>query len=513
MFVPSWYKTVDFYEVGISRTMSTVKYKQTLKRNRNSRVLCSCCKAMVVLHDFSRHLSISHNEHLPVNYKCCWCLRFTWSGKITDRVNDHRLHCLLQCMEEKHHWDVEMALSRAHPTIHHSYVTPPPLPPTPNVVVNTNTNSSRRRRNHHRKFYMDDTNILTNIPLPQITSMRYNSIVTDNWIRRPKYQLNLPEQSSLYCNISSMNLPSWFTNRDGVDPAHYIDFDNGFPMDVEQCGFDPMWQRFYIYKRNLSWFHISIKFSVWTDFMHFCAVNESKIVFLPYSCLCNGGQEHHRHLICVVLACNAKSLIYRPSFARTRCVLIPEKNPLHLLSTISSISSSDTSAHYHIFQPVIPYVQLFGMLYMSNGIEQYIESTYKNAYPYDCKSLGRFKQLNWSVEMRDIFPEKALIFPLPRNMHFVPYYDGANSILYVGEGNRFSVKRNDDLLAMNDFDWNTYQIAHGNCFLTNMGITRFVLGPKVQKILHVVAETMLDKDKTIERLKKKIKRLKREKTS
>lgn len=411
-------------------------------------------------------------------------------------------------MEDKHRWDVEMALNRAH-AINHTYSVPPlelRMESSTDFRVNlvqTKENVSSRRR---LKFYMDECGVDNNpVKTSDITSMRYNNQKIDEWLRR--FSCSAPTSSSMMYQFPQ-KLPGWFTNCDeGVLSDELHNFTNSFPMDVDQCGFDPMWQRFYLFKRNLSWFHMRIKVSAWSDFMEFYKENQEKIVVLPYSCLCNGGQELRRHLICVVLTCNAKSLMYRSQFSRFRSAL---KTPLQFLSTIVSISSGESNAHYYVFQPVMPYIQLFAMLYMPGGIECYMESIYKNVYPYNCRSLSRQKRSNWSVEIRDIFPEKAMIFPLPRNMYFVPF-NNEGAVLYVGNGQRFTVQRNDDLLTMTDLQWNTYQIEHGNCFLSNLGTRRLVLGPKIQKMLRVVAETISYKQRTIDRLRAKVKRLQRNK--
>lgn len=478
--------------------MSTDKYRQALQSNRFSRLKCPRCNDMIVLHLFTRHITNRHSN-ISTKYRCIWCLEYIWYGRVTNGVNDHRLQCLLERLRK-----TEILLQ------------PTPLtPPSPTSfftkmsINNTHVNCavSTALPNNNAKclrLYLHKNKASSSWQPPddvRVTQLRYNSALVDAWFRRTTWVLP-PTTISLYCTMlagDDNHHPDWLTNNEGVDPANMVLFANTFPMDVAACGFDPLWQRLYLYKCNLSWYHIRVRYSKWPAFLHFCSVNDKHLVFLPYSCLCKGGQEHHRHMLCVVLKCHAKRIMQRHyrnvtgDHSKCRIELKPEEQPGQLMATIDNLANGDSPLHYFSFQNTMPYVQLFGMMYMPKGIESYLQAVYSKKYPYNCKSLRHHDvDATWSVDIRDIFPEKALVFPVPRNMYFTPYDDMSSSMLFLGAQKKFSVLQNDDLLEMTDLQWNSFQIEHGNYLLGNFGDSgsseqRITMAPKIQQFLDIMS--------------------------
>nr|WIE95334.1 hypothetical protein [Microctonus hyperodae filamentous virus] len=136
------------------------------------------------------------------------------------------------------------------------------------------------------------------------------------------------------------------------------------------------------------------------------------------------------------------------------------------------------------------------------GVRDYMTSKYKNTAPaHDAPSLQR-KNKQYCVEYKDIAKDRFAVMPVPKNMEFERCADlddeTPTSYVYIGS-EKFALVRNDELMALNQRDWNRRQIQRGNAFLANMDRKLFVLGKKQQETLDVVKRVALEKDEIIKR--------------
>ncbi|KAK0156685.1 hypothetical protein PV327_011714, partial [Microctonus hyperodae] len=112
------------------------------------------------------------------------------------------------------------------------------------------------------------------------------------------------------------------------------------------------------------------------------------------------------------------------------------------------------------------------------GVRDYMTSKYKNTAPaHDAPSLQR-KNKQYCVEYKDIAKDRFAVMPVPKNMEFErcadPDDETPTSYVYIGS-EKFALVRNDELMALNQRDWNRRQIQRGNAFLANMDRKLFVL--------------------------------------
>nr|WIE95383.1 hypothetical protein [Microctonus hyperodae filamentous virus] len=136
-----------------------------------------------------------------------------------------------------------------------------------------------------------------------------------------------------------------------------------------------------------------------------------------------------------------------------------------------------------------------------DGVRDYMTSKYKNTAPaHDAPSLQR-KNKQYCVEYKDIAKDRFAVMPVLKNMEFERCADpdeSPGSYVYIGS-EKFALVRNDELMALNQRDWNRRQIQRGNAFLVNMDRKLFVLGKKQQETLDIVKRVALEKDEIIKR--------------
>lgn len=441
---------------GNDVTSLAAKYLCTVRRSI-SMVQCVVCRVQLLPRHMNRHMSEQHHE--LAHFKCVWCMQYTWSGRVNKEVNKHRYLCLHRA-------------------------------------------SSGHQSEQSIRFMLPDSGV---------TNLHYNNMEIDMWYEHNRLLSPPSVSTSIYDFIQSPDddvLPKWLLSLESVDDV--CSFRNEFPVE-STTGFNPIWQKLFSFKRNLAWYHISIRFSAWKAFVDFLNAIQTLVVWLPYSCLCNAGLEHHRHLICVLELKNTRNVMFIQwnKFLNNEVMinLDVSKNPLQLMTTITELSSTTIACsltknsinlcHYYIFRPVIPFAEFFAMLYVPGGIDSYVRHRYSEAADFiGCRSLD---EKEWSVEYRDIIKDIATIFPLPRHYQFTPYIGGESNFLYVGDF-RFSVQCNDNLLKMTTLQWNVHQVHTGNCFVMNLGARRFHISKRLQKTISSIMTIIREKDHHIAEL-------------
>lgn len=460
---------VNINSLATSSSLAS-KYLRQVRRSISA-VQCVFCRIDVLPRHMNRHMTDTHNE--ITHFKCVWCMQYTWCGRVSKEVNKHRYMCLLQ------HSSGGAQQLNPHPSHF-------PLPES--GVTNLFCNNMEIDIWYER--YGSSSSVL--VPPPTVSASIFHFV-------------NHPEK-----------FPEWLLTLDGVDDV--CSFRNECPMD-SAVGIDPIWQKLFSFKRNLAWVHVAIRFSTWQSFCDFLAANKTRIYFLPYSCLCNGGQEQHRHLIGVLQTKDMNAMFGGALWHSISAGLISldvVKNPLQLVTTICALSSIDTVAcsfhkrndslpcQFFIFRPVIPLAAFFVMLYIPGGIDLYLRHFYSESVDYvQCRSLRcDDSTAGCSVEYRDLIKDVATIFPLPRHLQFTVYSGGESSFLYVGDC-RYSMQRNDNLLTMTRLQWNVHQVRTGNCFAMNLGSRRFQICRRLHRTIRALAEIIRKKDSQIAELERR----------
>lgn len=189
-------------------------------------------------------------------------------------------------------------------------------------------------------------------------------------------RLNVSE--FFYENLPSRNKPSWLTSSQGVE--HIIYFKNKFEFPAF-TNLEAFWQKAFIYKSNVKWFHLMVSTNGWEKLVTFYYKYYSDIYVLPYWCLCSGGIKHHRHMIMVSNEYfNIKS--FEDSFKREEAIYksILLNDPLHLANVIQYVSGRRSQSkdlrnplgtHYYINKPVIPRIQIFYSILIPGGFDWY----------------------------------------------------------------------------------------------------------------------------------------------
>nr|WIE95418.1 hypothetical protein [Microctonus hyperodae filamentous virus] len=162
--------------------------------------------------------------------------------------------------------------------------------------------------------------------------------------------------------------PEWLTtSTEGVNERYLDDFTRTIPVEPHS-GVDTFWQQAYLFKRNLTWYHLSVRVQAWPSFYEFCQQFKDDIHFLPYWCLCRGGKMHHRHSIAVMLNSTAEKImgsvwqqsvkfdnaVYNAKFKRK---LNPVQHPTYLLNTILYVSNRASMCAFEAekMQPINEY--------------------------------------------------------------------------------------------------------------------------------------------------------------
>lgn len=376
---------------------------------------------------------------------------------------------------------------------------------------------------------------------PDITKfLKIKKHLLHNMKSHQKYDLPL-----LYENLHDPTQPPPFL----TDPLQVIDkrkrklFMNMVMFD-KRLNIEPLYVKAFLFNENLLWYHISIRVSAWTSFLEFFHMYKNDLFFLEYWCLCSGGKEHHRHMIVVLPKAN-KSIMKtkfqymitnaEPCNAKFKREIL-RQYPLQLVNTINYISSEQSMClteksrtetinsalgitsyfgykqfttrahkrglcHYFINKPVTPLSALFCMLLLENGIYKYIEAKYKHHLPAQEPSLRltggnksntcKYFRGRWSVFIRDLAQEKAVVCPLLRNQKLKlvedvdSFWDDDNAESFLCIGKRiYCIITDDTLLELSRRAWLQHQISNDNCFFFNMGREETFLGKKGQEYMN-----------------------------
>lgn len=524
-------------------------------------VACLLCDSRLLPKYMGDHFKSCHPSY-STNW-CLWCLDFTWKGnKITSVVNSHRLECFERVfVGTKQHKVTAAAATAASTSSDDEDI---PLKRRRLVCAATTTTmkksdlDSRDRRTELMEVERSlsiDSPLFDHDYVHKTGSYCCNSKEIDDWysnrsrLRRNLFgnvssSFNIPqdfvapsdtEGLTVFSDFGDGKLPAWLTDEDGVDLADLPGFYNNFPMDPEM-GFNPVWQRLFTFKRNLRWFSLQVRASHWTRFLEF--MNGVKQMYiLPYSCLCRhgaAGGDYHRHMICVIHEVKLKSFhsrFWRYISTESFIQLQPAENPMQLVNLISvysnlkltcSSSSSindfydddgdycneNESVHFYIFQPVVPFVRLFAMLYIPNGVDIYMRAKYNRILGNGSDYISLCYKYNdgWCVEYRDLAREKFLIFPLPKKVQISRRLasgvrDIKNNFLYLNDYLMVESHYNPDLPSMCTDEWNACQIQSGNCLLWNMNTQMYKFPEHQQHLFQSISTATLHQYMHIQELR------------
>lgn len=180
--------------------------------------------------------------------------------------------------------------------------------------------------------------------------------------------------TSFYENFPIRDKPQWLTSTQGVEHVSYFKNKFEFPSFTNLEAF---WQKAFIYKTNVKWFHLMVSTNGWEKMVMFYYKYYSDIYILPYWCLCSGGVKHHRHMIMVAseyFHINSFEETFKREEAIYKSILL--NDPLHLANVIQYVSGRRSQSkdpdnplgtHYCINKPVIPRIQIFYSILVPGG--------------------------------------------------------------------------------------------------------------------------------------------------
>nr|WIE95301.1 hypothetical protein [Microctonus hyperodae filamentous virus] len=341
--------------------MSHREYNIVLQRIKFTFPCKFCENVELVPKTLVQHLKDEHADVHNWKHTCPWCCveNVDWS---------HRLQCLRQMRDEKKTSEKERArLKRKYPKM--------PTVPVDNEADNDNDDGESM------------ANVLAAIcralqpPVEfteaDVNNFMYNSEQIDRWWHGDRVTLHrnmfgeerFDEYPTLYENLNDEEKkPEWLiTAAEGVNERYLDDFTRTIPVEPHS-GVDTFWQQAYLFKRNLSWYHLSVRVQAWPSFYEFCQQFKDDIHFLPYWCLCKGGKMHHRHSIVVMLNSTAEKImgnvwqqtvrfenaVYNAKFKRK---LNPVQHPTYLLNTILYVSNRASMCAFEAekMQPINEY--------------------------------------------------------------------------------------------------------------------------------------------------------------
>lgn len=378
-------------------------------------VECVLCKKAINICNMRKHFE---QDHVEVNTKlvCIWCVDYTWTGVVSDLVNYHRLDCALARREMTQITPKKSSSRRKRA---------PKKPTTSNTNLASSSNSTTsvttttddlQPSNNtvavpvHSKSKLSpfDSYIATskeesNVP-QKYTNLMGNSKVVNDWIMyyrmrdvedMGKHTRRVDMDQSLYTAFNNER-PDWLINDYDVVERDLLKFHNTFVLD-ELTNVDMFWVKAFCYKRQLAWFSFTVNFSSWSAFETIYKLNRKNMCILPYSCLCTGGPSHHRHLIMVVPRNSIPNVMNNKRWVST----VPSKqirylrrsNVMNIINAIQSVSTygscdffskvtssttaNDEHSNYCIFNPTIPYADLWMSLVSPKGLKCYMQQKYE----------------------------------------------------------------------------------------------------------------------------------------
>lgn len=472
---------------SVSTKMSKRQYNALLESKLKQFKCTSCADVILKARDFRNHMQSEHGLSAKT---CPWCTEYSF-------VKMDYEH-LIKCCKE------------------HVYIAPASVP---------------------EKIK----------PKQEITNYAYNSEKIDTFfanqkmIREVQYFGDV-KVDSWYADINDL-APEWLRDDTGVLTKDLDGFHNKIKFDY-RSNLDAKWPLAFIYKRNLVWKHISIRYGAWSSFL--ASYNDYKgqeCLLLPWWCLCKGGNIDHRHMMIVFRdKMKFKSFWSRvveqekDHIERHQCKFEkPIQTLTHFAETITYLSNSksqcsfsslktdkvneyyDTDVyqgfkrnvnkgrgmcHYWIGLPTIPYVPLWCALLKRGGLSELLVHKCKNALPYKSSTSLQKRahdgSKKFSVEYKDLPIEQDIIAIIGKMCELVPFGeeiivtkgefihkgdDSDRGFIYIND-EIYNLKINRKLERMNNQQWNTHQIDKKNHFIGAVGESLFVLGKKAQEILH-----------------------------
>lgn len=401
-----------------------------------------------------------------------------------------------------------------------------------NSILNVTFSSSvyeHRLQCFHRRYGECRGRLFKKIPYTswkispeQINGCILNSPVIDAWIKTVQYDYSHLQRFD--CHAYQLNFnetyPTWLTDASDVDSDNLKYFYNNFPMDVQLTSFDPFLQRVYIYKKNLWWIHIILPLDLVQKFLYIYEQNSSNVYVVPHWCICEDStttisESRLLHLIIVIPQSVRDKVITELNtymgcliFERYIEIMDPNKYPTNLMDIITFVSTREmikipghsanliqriyTDSCYRkviIHRTIIPYATLFAMLYIPNGLRNYVVAHYgaENFWRLPMRKVNN----KWEIEYKVISPIKQLIFPIIRTMQLCEVSTGSECTNFLFIGDRvFTSEVNFNLTDMNTYDWNYHQALHKNFLLDNTQGLVYKPDAKTQSIINAVQEAI-----------------------
>lgn len=405
------------------------KYKFFVKR-RAYEIQCTFCCRYILIGEYHNHLKLDHA--LKIGFTCIWCLNFTWQR---GRQNyEHRYKCLLERIDADKKLELQSIVDY--------------------------------------KLLASDTHC--------------NNDHINVWLNNTKAQL---EHQMLG------------RTRTCTDDSFYEDLDTDDTSD-EQI-FDPAFNLFSKYIVEFPFYcydHWTVSADSWGKFVQMWESSlKFKCTLLPYWCLCDGGDKIQRHMICRYSKQDriVVQKIWRAGV--TMKIRKTIKSSMHLINSICYISNISSQCgnvstgcqknhtksfetHFKIARPTPPFAELFLSLVYEGGFHRYLICKYGNVNVH--RLIDHVKCINgsWHVPLNFLCTERGIIVPLQRHLEFSR--QKTNCKIYIEH--EIFLKANDNILSLNNVEWNQHQIDKGNVLIDIAGNMLFAFGKKQQEILNLV---------------------------
>ena len=259
------------------------KYRKLILRKVN--IACVRCEKPVLLREYLRHLHIVHD--VIERCICIWCMEYTWvRGDSNNYI--HGYMCLKGRIEE-----IKTKIQNERKMEKYNILLPKVKTTTTTTVAEVIETLHKGEEQVNIAASPEDVESL-------ITNYLCNNKEMDGWYHTKRLRIHHLENHNRIADVDGTfyegldwPLPDWLKTITDGHKRRY--FENKFEFD-EKSGLEAFWVKVFYCNSGVRAYHVSIKYQLWSQFLNFLAENRDNIFYLPYWCLCSGGNEHHRYM-------------------------------------------------------------------------------------------------------------------------------------------------------------------------------------------------------------------------
>lgn len=314
-----------------------------------------------------------------------------------------------------------------------------------------------------------------------ITSYEFNNKELDHWLSNKKIYRGNHYSTDIFVT-------------DTLEPSEEFIFDER--LNIESNFIIEWDDNLYDYE------HITVRQEAWKSFIAF-RKEVAKLDYEIYSywSFCQADNEIHTHMI--VRYPREKKIVIRRQW--NDYVYPNNVKPIltqyEFISTIYNLSKKSDNcifarydqlqSNYFVNKPLPPQAMLFMSLLYKGGLSDYLIATTTADY----FKAERNDKYEWCIQIGHLNETRDLVLPISRDKQFGVNHE---NIIYLPGKHITAIVDFDKGINMDNYEWNRYQIQHGNVLLDAVEKCMHVLSPSQQQIFNIINKIVIEKDKIIQ---------------